>query len=73
MGSGGAGSASHYGAFDMGGNVEEWTDFAEATFRFVLGGTFFGTESAMRASERNRLNPVVHFPEMGFRVAGSVE
>jgi formylglycine-generating enzyme required for sulfatase activity len=72
VGSGGAGSASHYGAFDMGGNVEEWTDFAEATFRFVLGGTFISTESAMRASERNRLNPVTHFPDLGFRVAGSV-
>jgi formylglycine-generating enzyme len=73
VGSGGAGSASHYGAFDMGGNVEEWTDFAEATFRFVLGGTFFSTESAMRASERGRRDPVVHFPDLGFRVAGRVE
>lgn len=73
VGSGGAGSASHYGAFDLGGNVEEWTDFAEATFRFVLGGRFSNTESAMRASERNRLNPVSHFIDLGFRVAGSAE
>jgi len=73
VGSGGAGSASYYGAFDMGGNAEEWTDFAEATFRFVLGGRFFDSESTMRASERARFDPVTHFPEIGFRVAGSAE
>ena len=73
VGSGGEGSASHYGAFDLGGNVEEWTEFAEATFRYVLGGKYFSAESAMRASERNRLDPATAFSDLGFRVAGRVE
>jgi sulfatase modifying factor 1 len=73
VGSGGSGTSSHYGAFDMGGNVKEWTDHVDATFRFLLGGASVDSETKMRASERDRFTPINAFQEAGFRVAGSVE
>jgi formylglycine-generating enzyme required for sulfatase activity len=52
VGSGGVGSASFYGAFDMGGNVSEWTDTiiidAIRNGRRNRGGNWKGGENALR-------------------------
>ena len=42
VGSGGPGSASFYGAFDMGGNVGEWTEQIYGAFTRTLRGGNFG-------------------------------
>jgi sulfatase modifying factor 1 len=68
VGSGGAGSAGFYGAFDMGGNVEEWNETViDGSFRGLRGGRWDLDETALRSLTDNR--PVFENFNVGFRVA----
>ena len=76
VGSGGPGSASYYGAFDMGGNVWEWTEQTIGGNRGLRGGSWgsgsfddgFGVD--LQSSVRINGIPAVEVSSIGFRVAG---
>jgi len=75
VGSGGPGSATFYGAFDMGGNVREWieAEFSRGNFpvRVVRGGHFSFDADNMEASYRvNNIEWSWRDGATGFRVAG---
>lgn len=70
VGSGGAGSASFYGAFDMCGNLFEWNEaVSSGSNRVLRGGSLDVPESFLRSSNRNEISPATEFPVIGFRVA----
>jgi sulfatase modifying factor 1 len=71
-------SESHYGTFDQGGNVQEWTDtllYEAMVSRGCRGGSFhYDTESSLRASSRNIGNdPNTEGRTIGFRVSAVPE
>ena len=71
VGSGGPGSMSFSGAFDMAGNVFEWNEAViNGSFRGLRGGSwnsFF--ENNLRSSTRDIFNPGFENHDIGFRVA----
>jgi len=70
VGSGGDGSASFYGAFDMGGNVWEWNETVlSGLFRGVRGGAWFSLEDDLLSSTRVLGAPSFESFGFGFRVA----
>lgn len=70
VGSGGPGSASYYGAFDMGGNVWEWNEQIIGGDRGLRGGAWNIFALLLQSSFRNFGTPTVVFNNSGFRVAG---
>ena len=70
VGSGGPGSQSFYGAFDMGGNVYEWNEQTIGFKRRRRGGPWIIPENDMQSSFRNDFNPSFEYNSFGFRVAG---
>jgi formylglycine-generating enzyme required for sulfatase activity len=69
VGSGGPGSASFYGAFDMGGNVWEWNEQTIGGDRGLRGGSWIGS-SSLQSSSRGNFGPTFVDRYIGFRVAG---
>ncbi|MDC0251754.1 formylglycine-generating enzyme family protein [bacterium] len=70
VGSGGAGSASFYDAFDMGGNLWEWNDAViSVSFRGLRGGSWDFNENDQRSSNRQSFNTANVGFNIGFRVA----
>jgi sulfatase modifying factor 1 len=66
---------SFYGTFDQGGNVEEWNDAVKSigNERGVRGGSWFWSDSPMRADREHR-NDGGEYPQfetfdLGFRIA----
>jgi len=64
-----------YGAFDMSGNVLEWTDSdgAAGSSRSFRGGTWNGGEFGVSASFRGSNMPSYQADNLGFRLARPVE
>jgi formylglycine-generating enzyme len=70
VGSGGSGSASYYGAFDMGGNVWEWNEAViSGSFRGLRGNSWVYHEGTLRSSFRLDPTPFTESSDIGFRVA----
>jgi formylglycine-generating enzyme required for sulfatase activity len=70
VGSGGSGSASFYGAFDMGGNVWELNDAViSGSFRGLRGGSWDFFEGYLGSSFRFDSDPGFVGNLVGFRVA----
>ena len=65
-------SASPYGTFDQGGNVQEWneTDYS-SSLRVVRGGSFapYAEAGDLVAGFRAGSAPTLEWPFLGFRVA----
>jgi formylglycine-generating enzyme required for sulfatase activity/serine/threonine protein kinase len=69
--------ASENGAFDLAGNVAEWTDAAFCPYgesacgssaRVVRGGSWLSdTPTQVRATARTKASPVTRAPDIGFR------
>jgi len=61
---------SPYGVYDMGGNVEEWTDtFEPSNYRIMRGGGLFEGEASLRTTHQNPADPTTEGDGFGFRVA----
>jgi formylglycine-generating enzyme required for sulfatase activity len=71
VGSAGAGSASHYGTFDQGGNVFEWNDTVVATNRRGMrGGSFLFSVSNLESTfNTGGFDPIQEDEDKGFRVS----
>jgi len=62
---------SHYGTFDQGGNVLEWSDeIVTSSTRVLRGGSFFSSvfDNQVPSSYSVNLNPTVEGSSVGFRV-----
>lgn len=68
---GGAGelSASYYGTFDQGGNVQEWIEGLVGTNRVMRGGSFAVNELSLRYSIFGAGSPYNETSQFGFRIA----
>jgi sulfatase modifying factor 1 len=68
-----AGSNSHYGTFDQGGNVREWTDTSSSDLdRTVLGGSWSDFPFVMSSTNSQSLATSTEDGLLGFRVATAV-
>lgn len=64
------GSATFFGAFDLGGNVAEWTDGVPSSGnRATRGGGWSNYGSLLNANSRNATPPATESATLGFRVA----
>ena len=64
--------SSPYGVYDMGGNVQEWTESFSAGgggYRVTRGGTFVSSASGLSYSGSITYNPTVEDAGEGFRLA----
>jgi uncharacterized protein YjbI with pentapeptide repeats/formylglycine-generating enzyme required for sulfatase activity len=70
VGSAGPLSASYYGTFDQGGNVQEWLESMGPGGRIVRGGSWDGDNNiGFRADQRTILTATYESADVGFRVA----
>jgi formylglycine-generating enzyme required for sulfatase activity len=71
-----SGTTSPYGAFDMGGNVQQWNDTIinvnNVNRRGVRGASFINTFEFMRSSTRGAMYPYNNIYGFGFRMAAVV-
>jgi formylglycine-generating enzyme len=61
-------SPSHYGTFDQGGNVWEWTEATIGSYRGTRGGSWGSEGSDLRAGTRLGSDPTGEDSRIGFRV-----
>jgi len=66
------GSASPYGTFDQGGNVNEWNEQIVGSNRGLRGGAWNSAASSLDASARSSASRVTELGTYGFRVASLV-
>ena len=61
-------SDSPYGAFDQGGNLQEWDEALAIGQRGLRGGSFKGSDSLLHAAYRHRTTPLNESDGIGFRL-----
>jgi formylglycine-generating enzyme len=59
---------SHYGTYDQGGNVDEWTEATAFGYRFLRGGSWV-SDSLFTTSSFRFISGAGQGPGIGFRVA----
>jgi len=69
---GSAGNTSHYGSFDMNGNIWEWNETLIDAARGLRGGSFNLSEVGLRSSNRNFSSPSNETSFIGFRLAAPI-
>jgi sulfatase modifying factor 1 len=69
---GSAGNTSYYGAYDLGGNVHEWTESIIGTNRVSRGGSGADAEFALSATFTSNVSPEEEHFNRGFRLSGVV-
>ena len=62
-------SDSPYGTFDQGGNVLEWNEAADESYRGLRAGAFSYYEYYLHASYSIGLTPAYEYHDIGFRVS----
>ena len=62
-------SDSPYGTFDQGGNVWEWNEAILGSYRGLRGGSFYGNDYYLHASNRYGNDPTHEPHSIGFRVS----
>ena len=74
---GSAAATSHYGAYDMNGNVWEWNEtifeWQGNPYRVSNGGSFLEDESALMKTSWGIVKPWVEKDSIGFRLAARVQ
>ncbi len=66
---GSAGNSTYYGAFDMNGNVWEWTETEDDADRILRGGSWLDSPNALRSRGRGRSAPTSENFAFGIRLA----
>jgi formylglycine-generating enzyme required for sulfatase activity len=66
-------SASPYGTFDQGGNVLEWNETQNGSWRGLRGGSFLYGSADLASSSRSGDSPTYEDSFVGFRVAAVPE
>lgn len=66
-------SASAYGTFDQGGNVLEWTDAVDGSYRGRRGGSWNNSYDTMDSLYASRAAPTQEANNLGFRLASVPE
>ena len=66
---GSPGNTSFYGAFDMNGNVWEWSETPVGSSRRLRGGSYSNTEFNLQSSNPVSQDPADELGSVGFRVA----
>ena len=66
-----SGTKSPYGAFDMAGNVRQWNEAFNGSFRGLRGGHFLSTSTDLRSSSRILAFADNGDSEHGFRLASA--
>lgn len=56
------------GLYDMLGNVWEWTDSLEGSYRVIRGGSWFNDASVLRSAFRSYYSPGIRDYYLGFRL-----
>ena len=68
-GTGGTNDAkSYYGAYDMSGNVWEWTSGIEGSNGVLRGGAWYNSAASCQASFRSAISPGSRYDDIGFRL-----
>jgi formylglycine-generating enzyme required for sulfatase activity len=69
-----SGTTSHYGAFDMGGNVTQWNEaLINGTNRGIRGGSWIDSSNILKSSNRYGYDPQDPDNIIGFRLASVPE
>jgi formylglycine-generating enzyme required for sulfatase activity len=63
------GSASPYGAFDMGGDVHQWNDAIFGSDRGLRGGNFLASSFFLAASSGGENSPTIEYDFIGIRLS----
>jgi formylglycine-generating enzyme required for sulfatase activity len=74
IGTAGAASASPYGTFDQGGNIQEWNEsLGTASTRVLRGGSWSNNFLFLQSGNRSISSPTTESNNIGFRIAQTPE
>jgi iron(II)-dependent oxidoreductase len=60
---------SWFGAYNMAGNVREWTATTVGSYKALRGGSYLDNAEELRTAMRHQFDPTSTYPSYGFRCA----